>query len=222
MWAALVAAAHLPRSCSRATAAVMGSPRGARAPAGAPINANWAALKAAVGAGAPRAPRPERPAAGGGARPERMGAAEGPTPVLAVDCEMVGLGPGGARSSLARRAPAPLHWGLSGRQLPPFPFFSGLQGRGPAGLAVVRSQRLNSACGPPSLRGVLQDRRAAGRRRVPPCVRRRAARMGGHRRPACQGLPGSADAAAPRLGAAAARRGRARPPHSAPAGAPGR
>jgi len=64
---------------------------GPRAPAGTPINANWAALKAAVGAGAPRAPRPARPAAGGGARPERMGAAEGPTPVLAVDCEMVGL-----------------------------------------------------------------------------------------------------------------------------------
>ncbi len=84
-----------------------------------------------MGAGAPRAPRPERPAAGGGARPERMGAAEGPTPVLAVDCEMVGLGPGGVRSSLARRAPAALHWGLSGRQLPPPPpLFLGCRGEG--------------------------------------------------------------------------------------------
>ena len=70
-----------------------------------PINANWAALKAALGAGAPRR-APVHPAAdpadAARARPERMGAAEGPTPVLAVDCEMVGLGPNGQRSSLAR------------------------------------------------------------------------------------------------------------------------
>ena len=73
--------------------------------AGVPINANWAALKAAVGAGVPRhAPANAKvdSADAARARPERMGAAEGPTPVLAVDCEMVGLGPNGQRSSLAR------------------------------------------------------------------------------------------------------------------------
>lgn len=84
--------------------------------AGVPINANWAALKAALGAGAPRrAPvNPTAdPADAARARPERMGAAEGPTPVLAVDCEMVGLGPNGQRSSLARcesRVANVRHW----------------------------------------------------------------------------------------------------------------
>ena len=73
--------------------------------AGVPINANWAAAKAALGAGAPRrapANASAEAADAARARPERVGAAEGPTPVLAVDCEMVGLGPNGQRSSLAR------------------------------------------------------------------------------------------------------------------------
>ncbi len=76
--------------------------------AGVPINANWAALKAAVGAGVPRRAPIDAKAGNldvAGARPERVGAAEGPTPVLAVDCEMVGLGPNGQRSSLARCEP---------------------------------------------------------------------------------------------------------------------
>ena len=37
-------------------------------------------------------------------RPQQLGDTEGLTPVLALDCEMVGVGPQGARSSLARCA----------------------------------------------------------------------------------------------------------------------
>lgn len=61
-----------------------------------------------IGAGSGRkCKRPGPKAEGGNAaaqerRPERMSDMEGLTPVLAVDCEMVGVGADGARSSLAR------------------------------------------------------------------------------------------------------------------------
>lgn len=41
-------------------------------------------------------------AAAAGKRPLPVGTTDGPTSVIALDCEMVGVGPGGARSSLAR------------------------------------------------------------------------------------------------------------------------
>lgn len=41
------------------------------------------------------------------ARPEVLGSFEGVTPVVAVDCEMVGVGPTGERSALARCPPRP-------------------------------------------------------------------------------------------------------------------
>lgn len=87
--------------------------------AGAP-GANWAAIKAAnlvpvkrqadgtrerptghrrATVHSPRAP-PSHPAPP--ARPDVVGSAAGATRILAIDCEMVGVGPGGARSSLAR------------------------------------------------------------------------------------------------------------------------
>lgn len=75
---------------------------------GAPVSANWLALKATLAA----APKPAHPhkrrKLGADAhdaphkRPERIADTEGLTPVVAVDCEMVGVGPEGRRSSLAR------------------------------------------------------------------------------------------------------------------------
>ena len=61
-----------------------------------------------IGAGSGRKRKRPGPAAEGGnaaaqeRRPERMSDLEGLTPVLAVDCEMVGVGADGVRSSLAR------------------------------------------------------------------------------------------------------------------------
>ncbi len=72
------------------------------------MSANWAALKATLAVAAkPFHPRKrkghgtdvDKPPA---KRPERIADTEGLTPVLAVDCEMVGVGPEGKRSSLAR------------------------------------------------------------------------------------------------------------------------
>lgn len=61
-----------------------------------------------IGAGSGRKRKQPGPEAEGGnavaqeRRPERMSDMEGLTPVLAVDCEMVGVGADGTRSSLAR------------------------------------------------------------------------------------------------------------------------
>ncbi len=70
------------------------------------MSANWGALKAAMGPSRKRKATPAAPAAvaeqQAPKRPERVGDTEGLTPVLALDCEMVGVGPEGSRSSLAR------------------------------------------------------------------------------------------------------------------------
>ena len=72
------------------------------------MSANWLALKATLAAAAkPLNSRKRRWQEGGDGqipekRPERIADTEGLTPVLAVDCEMVGVGPEGKRSSLAR------------------------------------------------------------------------------------------------------------------------
>ena len=73
--------------------------------AGSLGNSNWASLKAAIGAG--RRPvgslKGVTPQEGATAkRPEALGPNSQPTRILAVDCEMVGVGPQGMRSSLAR------------------------------------------------------------------------------------------------------------------------
>lgn len=74
------------------------------APAGA--GSNWAALQAAklvkVGGGRRPPAAGAAPPAAPPAAPRAVGSVEGATRVLAVDCEMVGVGPGGTRSSLAR------------------------------------------------------------------------------------------------------------------------
>lgn len=94
--------------------------------AGAAGGANWAALKQVLGVPSDgRGKKRRRPAAAAAnagnvaqpeRRPERISDTEGLTRVLAVDCEMVGVGADGLRSSLARCAasgptPAlPLHF----------------------------------------------------------------------------------------------------------------
>ncbi|KAK9829039.1 hypothetical protein WJX72_003585 [[Myrmecia] bisecta] len=72
------------------------------------VSSNWASLKVAIGAGGKR-PRPTTQAIDDTEqseslvrRPEKHGSAEGLTAVLAIDCEMVGVGPDGKRSALAR------------------------------------------------------------------------------------------------------------------------
>lgn len=75
--------------------------------AGAVGNSNWAALKAVIGGGNGRRKevvlKGSSPTAAAEAqRPQPRGSNTEPTQVLAVDCEMVGVGPDGARSSLAR------------------------------------------------------------------------------------------------------------------------
>jgi RNA exonuclease 4 len=76
--------------------------------------ANWLALKAAasIGRKQPQQPKgkPARAAATAAATvapaaaqaPGAIGSTVAPTRILAMDCEMVGVGPGGARSALAR------------------------------------------------------------------------------------------------------------------------
>lgn len=82
---------------------------------GAVVSSNWAALKSAISK--PVAFKRQNPAASLAAtdsddessdeeadlaRPEVVGNFEGVTSVVAVDCEMVGVGPTGERSALAR------------------------------------------------------------------------------------------------------------------------
>ena len=77
--------------------------------AGAPVNSNWEALRSIIAAGRGRqkaaardavAPAQDRPAAL--QTPQQVGSKAGVTPVVAIDCEMVGVGPDGTRSALAR------------------------------------------------------------------------------------------------------------------------
>jgi hypothetical protein len=73
--------------------------------AGAVGNSNWASLKATIGAGrrSLASLKGTTPEEGSKAkRPEAHGPNTLPTKFLAVDCEMVGVGPQGIRSSLAR------------------------------------------------------------------------------------------------------------------------
>ncbi len=78
----------------------------APAPQGKAINSNWAALKSIVTSSAPRRqtgtgkPAADRPPVL--KAPQQMGTRTGMTPVVAIDCEMVGVGPEGTRSALAR------------------------------------------------------------------------------------------------------------------------
>lgn len=79
----------------------------APAPQGKAVNSNWAALKGAVTSrmGNRRQPAKGNPAADRPAAlkaPKQIGTREGLTPVVALDCEMVGVGPDGIRSALAR------------------------------------------------------------------------------------------------------------------------
>ena len=79
----------------------------APAPQGKAVNSNWAALKGTVTSkmgirrqvskGNPAADRPAALKA-----PKQIGTRQGLTPVVALDCEMVGVGPDGIRSALAR------------------------------------------------------------------------------------------------------------------------
>ena len=73
--------------------------------AGSAVNSNWASLKAVIGsrkkhAAATKGIAPKE--ALEAKRPEPLGVDKEPSKVVAVDCEMVGVGPGGLRSSLAR------------------------------------------------------------------------------------------------------------------------
>ena len=86
--------------------------------AGAIGNSNWATLKAVIGAGQKKDVHHKGsmpPAATDAKRPQPLGPNFEPTEVLAIDCEMVGVGPDGVRSSLARSASlaARLHARLS-------------------------------------------------------------------------------------------------------------
>ncbi|KAI7844376.1 hypothetical protein COHA_002174 [Chlorella ohadii] len=99
---------------------VVAAPKPGAAPAAAAAAAtsNWAALKAAMDAAKQQqqAARPHwqkkrKAEAASGAeaqpaapanRPTSTGSDTGPTKVLAIDCEMVGVGPGGEQSALAR------------------------------------------------------------------------------------------------------------------------
>ena len=78
---------------------------------GGQLNANWAILQSIIRAGCPRkrksmeeCPKACRETSSQRVlqRPEARSLQEGLTPVIALDCEMVGVGPGGLRSSLAR------------------------------------------------------------------------------------------------------------------------
>lgn len=81
----------------------------APAPTGKAVNSNWAALKGIVASKCPNKrqalkgnPAADRPAAL--KAPQQVGPRAGLTPVVALDCEMVGVGPDGTRSALARWA----------------------------------------------------------------------------------------------------------------------
>ena len=73
--------------------------------AGAAVNSNWASLKAIIGAGKQNGATikgftPKEALAA--KRPEPLGTDTSTSSMVAVDCEMVGVGPSGIRSSLAR------------------------------------------------------------------------------------------------------------------------
>lgn len=71
--------------------------------AGNTVSANWAALKAQIApAGSRKRPRLAAVPQEAAKAPEAISDTQGVTPVLAVDCEMVGAGPEGKRSLLAR------------------------------------------------------------------------------------------------------------------------
>lgn len=71
--------------------------------AGTAVSANWAVLKAQiVPAGGRKRQRPTTEPEAAPKAPEPLADTQGVTPVLAVDCEMVGVGPEGKRSTLAR------------------------------------------------------------------------------------------------------------------------
>ena len=81
----------------------------APAPTGKAVNSNWAALKGVVASKCPNKkqalkgdPASARPIAL--KTPQQIGSRAGLTPVVALDCEMVGVGPEGTRSALARWA----------------------------------------------------------------------------------------------------------------------
>ena len=77
--------------------------------AGAGMGSNWEALKSKIQAGGKRKRAPEEPLLEGAPdakrTPAQLSDVTGVTHVVAVDCEMVGVGPEGARSSLARCFP---------------------------------------------------------------------------------------------------------------------
>lgn len=77
---------------------------GDRCWAGHPLNANWAAVKALIGAtGKVKQPRPEQAThVEEIRRPQALASTDEITQVLAIDCEMVGVGSNGSRSTLAR------------------------------------------------------------------------------------------------------------------------
>mmetsp|Transcript_35362 Transcript_35362/g.89142 ORF Transcript_35362/g.89142 Transcript_35362/m.89142 type:complete len:311 (+) Transcript_35362:507-1439(+) len=90
---------------------------GAAAPANAAVaGSNWQALKRKIGADGSGPKKAEKRvnkaaalsvelvavATGGARRPESKGSGHEPTSVVAIDCEMVGVGPSGKASSLAR------------------------------------------------------------------------------------------------------------------------
>ncbi len=72
--------------------------------AGGPVNPNWQVLQSSLQNGHRKRPKledgkkPKKLLKG----PEQLGTQAGVTQVLAVDCEMVGVGPEGSRSALAR------------------------------------------------------------------------------------------------------------------------
>ena len=73
---------------------------------GKAVNSNWAALKGVVASTAHRrqpaknSPASDRPTVL--KAPHQLGTRAGLTPNVAIDCEMVGVGPNGTRSALAR------------------------------------------------------------------------------------------------------------------------
>lgn len=75
--------------------------------AGNLLNANWAAVKALIGAtGRAKRDRSDQATHKEDVRrPQALADTDEVTPVLAIDCEMVGVGPDGSRSALARCGP---------------------------------------------------------------------------------------------------------------------
>mmetsp|Transcript_36251 Transcript_36251/g.80685 ORF Transcript_36251/g.80685 Transcript_36251/m.80685 type:complete len:493 (+) Transcript_36251:452-1930(+) len=72
-----------------------------------PVGSNWESLKKVIGArgqGRKRKEGAEGQSAGGAGmkRPSSLGKNQGVTQVIAMDCEMVGVGPNGVRSAVAR------------------------------------------------------------------------------------------------------------------------